>query len=68
MNQYKFRYHTIFSASFYKINEQDQRSNEIELFNNLNINNNLTENDNNKIDVTPQLEHQIQIQETLEPG
>ena len=21
MNQYKFRYHTLFSASFYKINE-----------------------------------------------
>ena len=24
INQYKFEYHTIFSASFYKINEEDQ--------------------------------------------
>ena len=30
-NQYKFKYHTLFSASFYKINEEDQRNNEIEL-------------------------------------
>ena len=34
-NQYKFKYHKIFSASFYKINEEDQRSDEIELFINL---------------------------------
>ena len=64
----KFKYHTLFSASFYKIVEQDQRSNEIELFINLNINNNLTENDINDIDVKSQLEHQIQIQETKESG
>ena len=31
INQYKFKYHTLFSASFYKINEEDQRYNEIEL-------------------------------------
>ena len=31
INQYKFKYHTLFSASFYKINEEDQRDNEIEL-------------------------------------
>ena len=30
MNQYKFNYHIIFSASFYKNNEEDQRSDEIE--------------------------------------
>ena len=29
INQYKFKNHTIFSASFYKINEEDQRNNEI---------------------------------------
>ena len=68
INQYKFKYHTLFSASFYKINEEDQRNNEIELFINLNINHNLTENDINNIDVTSQLEHQIQIQETKESG
>ena len=29
INQYKFKNHTLFSASFYKINEEDQRDNEI---------------------------------------
>ena len=68
INQYKFKYHKLFSASFYKINEEDQRSDEIELFINLNINNNLTETDINDVDVKSQLEHQIQIQETKESG
>ena len=27
INQYKFKSHTLFSASFYKINEEDQRNN-----------------------------------------
>ena len=40
INQYKPKYHIIFSASFYKIIEEDQRSDESELFNNLNIDNN----------------------------
>ena len=31
INQYKFKHHTLFSASFYKINEEDQRNNEIDL-------------------------------------
>ena len=52
INQYKFKYHTLFSASFYKINEEDQRSNEIELYINLKINHNLTESDIDNIDVT----------------
>ena len=64
INQYKFKYHVLFSASFYKINEEDQRSDEIELFINLNINNNLTKNDIDNINIKSQLEHQIQIQET----
>ena len=68
INQYKFKYHTFFSASFYKINEEDQRSNETELYMNLKINHNLTESDINNIDVRSQLEHQIQIQETKESG
>ena len=29
INQYNFEYHVIFSASFYKIIEEDQRSDEI---------------------------------------
>ena len=44
-NYYKFKYHTLFSASIYKINEEDQRSDETELFVTLNINYNLTESD-----------------------
>ena len=38
ISQYKFKYHTLFSASFYKINEEDQRNNEIQLYINLKIN------------------------------
>ena len=61
INQYKFKYHILFSATFYKINEEDQRSDEIEIFINLNLNNNLTENDIDKIDIKSHSEHQIQI-------
>ena len=68
MNQYKFNNHTLFSASFYKINEEDQRYNEIEIYITLKINNNLTESDIDNIDVRSQLEHQIQVQETKESG
>ena len=68
MNQYKFKYHTFFSASFYKIIEEDQRYNEIELHINLNINHNLTESDIHNIDIRSQLEHQIQNQEMKESG
>ena len=68
INQYKFKYHTLFSESFYKINEEDQRSNEFELYINLIFNHNLTESDINNIDVRSQLEHQIQFQETKESG
>ena len=67
-NQYKFKYHTLFSASFYKIKEEDQRNNEIELYINLKINHNLTESDIDNIEVRSQLEHQIQLQETKESG
>ena len=62
------QYHTLFSASFYKINEKDQRNNEIEFYINLNINHNLTESAIENIDVRSHLEHQIQTQETKEPG
>ena len=67
-NQYKCKYHTLFSAGFYRINEEDQRDNEIELYINLKINHNLTESDINDIDIRFQLEHQIQNQETKESG
>ena len=50
-NQYIFKYHTLFSASFYKINEEDQRIIEIEFYMNLKNNHNLTESDIDIIDV-----------------
>ena len=68
INQYKFKCHILFSASFHKIREEDQRIDEIEMFINLNINNNLTETDIINIDVKSQLQHQIQVQETKESG
>ena len=68
INQYKFKYHTLFSASFYKINEEDQRNDHIELYINLKINNNLTESDIDNIDIRSQLEHQIQMQELKDSG
>ena len=68
INRYKFKYHIFFSASFYKINEEDQRSDEIELFINLNFNNNLTKTDISNFDVKSQLGQQIQIQATKESG
>ena len=66
INQYKYKYHTSFSASFYKTNEEEQQSDETELFFNWNMNHNLTESDIKNIDVKFQLEHQIQ--ETKERG
>ena len=68
INQYKFKYHTLFSASFYKINEEDQRNNEIDSYINLKINHSLTESDIDNIDVRSHLEHQIQNQEMKESG
>ena len=66
--QYNFKYHTLFSASFYKINAEEKRNNEIDLFINLNFKHNLAKSDINNIDVRSQLEHQIQVQETKESG
>ena len=68
IDQFKFKYHILFSPSSYEIDEENQRSDEIELFINLNINHKLTETDIKDNDVKSQLEHQIQIQETNESG
>ena len=68
INRYKFKYHTLFSAIFYKIYEEDQRSNETALYTNFKNNQNITESDIDNIDVISQLEHQIQFQETKESG
>ena len=68
LNRYIFKYHIIFSASFHKINEEDQRSDEIELFINLKVIKNLTKNDNDMIDYESQLEYRIHVQEKKDSG
>ena len=65
-DQCKFKYHTLFSASFYKIDEGNQKSDESEKFILLNINQNSTESDIDKTDAKSQLEHQIQFEEAEE--
>ena len=68
LNQCKFKYQTVFSAKFDKQNEDNQVMDETELFNNLNINHNLTQTDIDKIDVKSPLEQQIQQQEMKDSG
>ena len=68
INQYKFRYQTVFSARFDKQNEDNQVLDETELFINLNINHNLTQTDTAYIDVKSPFEHQIQTQEMKDSG
>ena len=68
INQYKFKYPTVFSARFDKQDEDNQVLDETELFINLKINHNLTESDLEKIDIKSPLEHQIQQQEMKDSG
>ena len=68
INQYKFRYQTVFSARFDKQDEDNHVLDETELFINLNINHNLTESDIDKTDIKSPLEHQIQQQELKDSG
>ena len=68
INQYKFRYQTVFSARFDKQDEDDQVLDETELFINLNINHNLTQSDLDKIDVVSPLDYQIQQQQMKDSG
>ena len=68
INQYKFRYQTVFSARFDKQDEINQVLNETESFINLNINHNLTQSDLDKIDVVSPLDHQIREQEMKDSG
>ena len=68
INQYKFRYQTVFSARFDKQNEDNQVLDETELFINLNINHNLTQTDLDNINVVSSLEYQIQQQEMKDSG
>ena len=68
INQYRFKYKTIFSARFDKQDENDQVLDETEKFINLNINQNLTKTDIDNIIIISPLEHQIQQQKMKESG
>ena len=68
INQYKFRYHIVFSATFDKQDEDNQVLDETELFINLKIKQSLTESDLDEIDVRSSLKHQIQQQEMEDSG
>ena len=68
LNQYKFKYQTVFSARFDKEAENDQVLDETELFINLNINHNLTQTDIDKFDVSSPLEYQIKQQKMRDSG
>ena len=68
INQFKFRYQTVFSARFDKQDEEGQLLDETELFINLNFNQNLTQSDLDKNDIRSPLEYQIQKQEMKVSG
>ena len=68
INQYKFKYQTVFSARFDKQDENSRLSDETELFINLNMNYNKTQSDIDNIDLKSPLEHQIQKQEMKDSG
>ena len=68
INQYKFKYQTVFSAGFDKQDENSQVLDETELLINSNIDLRLTESDLDKIEIKSPLEHQIQQQEMKDSG
>ena len=68
INQYKFKYQTVFSARFDKQDEDGQLLEETDLFINLNINHNLTQSHLDKIDIRSPLEYQIQKEEMKDSG
>ena len=68
INQYIFKNQTVFSARFDQQDEDGELLDETELFNNLNINHNLTQSDLDKINIISPLEFQIQQQEMKDSG
>ena len=68
LNQNKFKYQTVFSARFDKQNEDNQVIDKTEIFDNININHNLTQTDIDNTDIQSPLEHQIQQQEMKDSG
>ena len=68
LNQYKFKYQTVFSARFDKQDEDSRLLDETELFISLNINHNLTQTDIDEIDIVSPLNNQIREQQMKDSG
>ena len=68
INQYKFKYQTVFSARFDKQDEDNQVLDKTEVYNNLKINHILTKTDIKNIEVKSPLEHQKLQQEMKDSG
>ena len=68
INQYKFKYQTVFSARFDQQDEDSHLLEETELFINLNLNRNLTQSDLDKISNISPLEFQRQQKEMKDSG
>ena len=68
INQYNFKYQTLFLARFDEQDEDGQILEETELFINLIINHNLTQSDLDKIDIKSPIEYQNQQQEMKDSG
>ena len=68
MNQYIFKYQTVFSARFDKQDEDNQVLDETEFYFNLNVNHHSTQTDINKDVVKSPLAYQIQQQEMKDSG
>ena len=68
INQYNIKHQAVFSARFFKQDEDNQVLDETELYIILNINHKLTQTDIENIDVKSPLEHQIEQQEMKDFG
>ena len=68
LNQNKFKYQTVFSAKFDKKDADRQMWDEIEIYINLNVNQNLTESDLRSFDIISPIENQFQKDETKDSG
>ena len=68
LSQSKLNFQTMFLSRFFKLDEDDQVLDEVELYNNLNINRNLTESDIDSINLRSQLDQLIQNQEIKVSG
>ena len=68
IDQYKFKYQTVFPSRFDKQDEVGQVLDKIELYINLKINQKITQSKNDIIDVRSQLERQIQNRKSTDSG